>query len=421
MDTVIGNDVESGIDPFCYFPELASRITGLGGPEQRPSMNYVFHTQYLACQPGYCMFTLQFDGLAATSGVLVLHVQMLSTVPGSQARTGVTERINLRDLAAANGWTTVRFESLTTATYALYGSVIGQTDATASRLSVYLDRPGRRMPTGLGASVESRFGRTNLRQPNLLTSDDAARFSTPVSQMFSVRHLDDPACLKWQKKLGESAAQHDLWERAYLLETLDRYGVLHPDVRGVGIGSDMGSLPALLAGLGCHVRLGLLTAMPNDMDAWRLDTLKNLGRPALCSREELITRVAVEPLNDALELGISPDGFDFFWSSHRVRHFGDRFRLWHFFERALLHVNPGGLLVHFLGFTRGTIKNPERQGGGHAVARGDIEKIALNMISRGHEVAQLKFELGSKPWGERAYVDEQTLFALIVRRSKSFG
>ena len=74
--TIAAGELE--LDPFAYVPDMASRITGLGGYDRPAEGDYALHTHYVEATEGPAHFTLTFDDLTATRGTLNLRVHMLT-------------------------------------------------------------------------------------------------------------------------------------------------------------------------------------------------------------------------------------------------------------------------------------------------------------------------------------------------------
>jgi hypothetical protein len=64
-------------------------------------------------------------------------------------------------------------------------------------------------------------------------------------------------------------------------------------------------------------------------------------------------------------------------------------------------LTPGGFGIQIFGF------------GDTIVPRGHVERVALNLISHGHQVAQLKFRAGARAMLQR----EKIPFGLVWRRT----
>lgn len=187
-----------------------------------------------------------------------------------------------------------------------------------------------------------------------LVSLEAPDFGAPVSQPMTPQQLRHPDFGRQLRRLDLRAGER--WGPAFVLQALDRYGAARRDMRGLGLDACAGVATAL-ANSGCTIS--------------RYDP----SRPPAALPDE--------------------GGFDFAWSIAADEDVGmlER-RIWAGVDRVV----PGGIGVHLF---------PYRPGGG-GIGRSDIERLALNIISFGREVAQLKFP----PLAADAMVP----YALIVRR-----
>ena len=83
-------------------------------------------------------------------------------------------------------------------------------------------------------------------------------------------------------------------------------------------------------------------------------------------------------------------GFDFLWSMGTVGDFESTAAAADFVERAMECLRPGGIAIHMFPLVAQSalfIRASE----GVAVQRGDVERMALTLIARGNDIAQLKF------------------------------
>lgn len=400
-----GDPAPIELDPFGFFEGVASRIEGVGGgnaPGHDPG--YVFHTPYVPARRGRATFTIRIEGLKAKRGTLVLRVNMMSTEPGAHARLVNSERILLNRLVAQGGVTTIAFEGFRGVVYAVMGSIPDATDASADRLVVTLDHPDDGSDYA-GAVAEARstvFGSDALRPTARLVSPARSTLADPVSQMCTASQFDEPAYARWLERLRQPRHRHrKQWEFVYILQALERYGMLQPGARGLGFGVGREPLPAVMAAMGVSVVATDLSADDAGAAVWHETgqhgaALDSLRHPEICDDATFAERVSFRPA----DMNAIPEdlvNFDFAWSSCAYEHLGSIAAGLRFVERSLDCLRPGGVAVHTTELNLTSNDDTIDHAGTVLFRRRDMERLALMLISRGHEVAQIRFDGGSSP------------------------
>ncbi len=358
------------LDPFGFQPELASRIPGLGGPTPGYDPTYVFHTPYVAAARGQATFTVIFENLRARTGTLTLRVHMLPDEPGAVAQMVNSVRIQFNRLVKENGRIALSFDGYRGVTYAIMGSIADQTDSQADRIRVILDRPADTQ--GAAESfVDARstaFGSDKINASPHMISTKAATMARPVSQPYGEAQMREPVTGAWLTRLGltpdRSVAQ---WALVYKLQVLESYGMLQPGARVLGFTRGDEAFVAALEANG----LATMIAEP--------------GAEAIVAE--------MDPLYPPPALV----NFDAVWASDPGAVASDAAEVSRFVENAMSCVRPGGLAVFVFRTQRSAIVNPDdgekdarESGRGVRLTRIDIERIALMLISRRNEIAQLK-------------------------------
>lgn len=383
------------LDPFAFFPGAKSRIAGLaeGGP--CPDPTYVFHTLYVGAAHGPTSFTVRFEGLAASRGNLAVRVHGLAVKAGARAQLINSERISLEQLASQAGEITISFESIRGMTYAVVGLLADDTDARASALMVALDRPNMEREDAAEPcdSGPTAFGMAELQATPRLISLAEPTLAHPVSQRCTPGQLDEEIYSQWRRRLrvadGPSPKQ---WEQIFILQVLERYGFLREGSRGLGFTRANSPLLEVLAGYGAT------TATFHDRTTFAEGNIQEMP----------------EDLMD----------FDFVWSVATLDDLGSVNAGFRFIERAMMCLKPGGLAVHASVLDLSPAEQLKTADEATAFRVRDIERLALTLISRGHEVAQLKLHEGAGRGGGRG-ASSRTPFSpitscgLIVRRAAS--
>lgn len=383
------------LDPFAFWPDLKSRLMGLGGSAPAEDPDYAFHTLYAACGSGPIVFTVAIPGLQAERGTLILRVHELPEVMGASAREVAISQTQLLELMRSDGEITLPGEARAGSSYALLGHIYGDTVATADTLLVAV---ARRTPDPDDPAMPTRFrsGDARVGAVAQLVGQAEGTLKAPVSQLCTRRQVGEPAYRNWAKHVGSpvSPPSLEVWERAYILRVLDRYDVSRPGAQGLGIGGLGDALADAIAVTGPRLTLTTPGEPPSD---------------APLPGGAVVRRLDPHEV-DGLE------GFDFAYAT-RAGGVGatDRQAVLRFVEDVLRTLKPGGLAVVVTDIDVRPL--PIGESGGPLIRRPDIDRIALLLISRGHQVAQLL------PFGEAVAVDEGagaplvSAFGLIVRRA----
>lgn len=383
------------LDPFGFWPDVASRLVGFGGGERSDNPDYAFHTRYVSCGSGPILFTVRFNGLQAQRGTLILRIHELPEVMGAHARQVAISQTQLTDLIRGDGTASLPGVARAGNHYALLGFIYGDTIASAAEVSIEVARrtadpndPSR--PTSFRAAAGRISG-----APQIIGEREGT-LVTPVSQLCTVRQVNEPVFGAILAQLGGLAGLPviDRWEHAFLARVLDRYDVARSGSLGMGIGALADPLALWLVQHGCSLLLTTPHEVPADLD--------------------LPPEVEVQQLDPAAIDG--PTGFDFAWATRAggVRG-GDRQELLRFIEDSLRTLKPGGLMALVVPID--VAPRPIGDDAGPLIRRPDIDRLVVLLLSRGHQVAQVC------PWGEAvAEANEAeslmvSAFGLVIRKT----
>lgn len=393
-----------GLDPFAFVPAWRSRIVGFGGDEPATDPSYVFHTAYVHCNDGPAVFTVHFADLAATGGTLLLSVNALPQRRRGRAFLVDSVQIPVPEAAAAGGEATISFNAERGATYALVGNIHGESDAAAHAINVTLRR-GSNMNQHVEQLITARrtvFGARSVRSVARVIVPGAATLADPVSQMCTAAQFDEPEYGEWLDRMHAGFIRHrKQWEFVYILQVLRHYGMLQPGKRGLGFGVGVEPLPAVMAAMGCTVVGTDLPADHQDVADWSLTNqhgmgVDNLRYPDICPNDLFDERVSFRPV-DMTAPPADLAGFDFTWSSCAYEHLGSIPAGLRFVEDSVLCLKPGGIAVHTTEFNLSSNDRTVDKGSTVLFRRKDIERLALTLISRGHEVMPIKYDQGDLP------------------------
>jgi hypothetical protein len=421
LDTSIAESQGAGaleLDPFAFHPDAMSRIIGLGGSGPSPSPEYVFHTSYVEAAPGPAHFFVQFSGLKAKSGTLLLRVHMQAE-PGGRARMVNSERIALNRLIHQDGLISIRFEGFRDVTFALLGIIQGDTDAAAEGLVVTLDRPADpdTAPTHGPEAKSTAYGKTPLRPAATLLSEKAPTLADPVTQVATAPQLREPVAGGWLARLrpkGKSGVEH--WRKVFTLQALRRYGMLEEGAVGIGFEPSPSGVPAALAAM----RINVVAAFPTRPGQQLAPAMlkRDLATRAPCDRATFDENVTarIVPWRRISEDLVN---FDFLWSARANERLYSVAAAVQFVEDAMVCLRPGGLAIHVMSYdlAPGGRSTPSTER--ILLQQGDVERIALNLVSRGHEVAQFKINADDPILADGAHhgVERRTMVGLIARKA----
>ncbi|MES3151440.1 hypothetical protein [Sphingomonas faeni] len=398
------------LDPFAFWPASASKISGLGGIEIDPDPAYVFHTHYAEVGPGQVRCTLRFENMIASFGTIVLRINALGMESGARAETIKTWSVALREIAAADGEIATTFDAAPGTRYAVLGHAYGETKSAATKLDLTLQtiQGSKIFEEQLADARKSVFGRRLFRRANRMISEDSATLTDPVSQTCTSMQFEEPAYGNWLTRLHLPMHKHrKQWEFIYILQTLERYGMLKPGARGVGFGVGIEPLPAAMAAMGVDV---LASDLGND-DArardWSVSnqhaaSVEQLRYPAICGDEAFERHVKFRPV-DMNSIDDDLREFDFTWSSCSLEHLGSIEAGLAFIRNSIGCLKKGGLAVHTTELNLTSNDDTIDNEGTVLFRRRDIERLAVDLASRGHLVAQIKYDLGNTQHDD--YVD----------------
>lgn len=383
------------LDPFGFWPDLASRLVGLGGAEPSENPDYVFHTRYVSCGTGPILFTLRFVGLKAERGTLILRVHELPEVMGAHARQIALSQTQCTELIRRGGAVSLAAMARANHHYAILGYIYGDTVATAAGLAVEVARrsPDPDDPTR-PTLFRAEAGRVSTAPQ--IVGEVEGTLVTPVSQLCTTRQVREPVFEAVLEQLGGlgAASTIDRWEHAFLARVLDRYDVARSGARGLGIGALGDPLAQWLVQHGCSLLLTAPDDPPGELD--------------------LPPGVVVQRLDPYAIDGLA--GFDFAWATRTGGVAGaDRQTVLRFIEDVLRTLKPGGLLTLVVPLDVA----PRAMGddSGFLLRRADIDRLALLLLSRGHQVAQMR------PWGDAVAVADEneslmmSAFGLVIRKA----
>lgn len=222
----------------------------------------------------------------------------------------------------------------------------------------------------------------------------------------------------WCGQLGVPVVFHrKLWELSYILQAFHENGSLAPGLRGLGFGSGSEPISSYLASRGVA---STVTDLPVEQAVglgW-IETNQHASGLDNAFHEKLVARDVFDRMVDfrAVDMNAIPDdlaGYDFCWSVCALEHLGTIEQGLAFIERSLDTIKPGGIAVHTTEFNIENAGPTIDNWPSVLFQQRHIEALADRLRAKGHHVAPLDFDPGSKvldrfidlpPWGHDANV-----------------
>lgn len=370
------------IDPFVFWPERASRVKPLGGPEQGDDPDYAFHTLYVGCGTGWAQFDLTFDALSAERGTLILRIHELADVLGADARMVSLSQTQLLEIIRSGGRVTIGTEVTEGFSYAVLGHVHGDCVARAQALTIDVTR---RTPDPDDPATATQFSSDRVGAVGQLIGEEPPTLKAPVSQACTLAQFKESVFADWAQHvgIGRETGSIAMWERVFIARALDRYDVARSGARGLGVGGLGDPLADALASAGCRL---VLTA----------PVASEVALPVGASARILDPQAVPDDIA----------GFDFCYVTRDGGPDADRQGSLRFVEDLLRGLKPGGLAIVMLSM------DVVEDGNVVGLPRREIDRLALVLVSRGHQLAQLR-HIG----GEAVLEDGRSAFGLIVRKA----
>lgn len=406
------------LDPFGSHPSWASGIAGLGGTEPAGAPDYAFMT--LFCRPalGRVRARIVLHELAAQHGTLHLEIHVKSAFPGAEAWCLQSVAIDLAQLVAKGGVHEIEFASFRNSLYAVFGRIDGHADATASHLSISIDRRasadehgkpwGWRLRGHAPKPAEMVAGLPLIRRQ--LADQGVPSLEEPVSQVGMPSQCQQPAFSTIADALDlPRRATPDAWAMAYVLRVIQAYAGGRSAKRMLAYPASAGiPLISHFAGQGWEI-LGLghrpLHAERRDPGA----ELQELRVPALCDEADFFSHVHFTFGDIRLPPSSMHDQFDVIWSIGANRLMSKR-EFSNFVVNGLICARPGGLAVHVFDYIDDVDSGEDAM-----LTRHDIERMVVMALSHHNEVAPLRFNAGKDSGTGKA---SAVPFGVIVRRGQ---
>ena len=238
------------------------------------------------------------------------------------------------------------------------------------------------------------------RSPFLDLSLPEPTLADPVVQLCTEAQFREPDYARWCEAIAEAPRLHrKQWEFVYILQVLERHGMLAPGRRGLGFGCGREPLAAAMAARGCTIVATDLDPNARASREWiktgqHAAALDDLNDRGLCDPAAFRERVS----HRSVDMNAIPDdlrGFDFVWSSCAFEHLGSIAHGLRFVRNAMACLAPGGLAVHTTEFNLtsnlSTLESPLLS----VYRRYDIDGLAERLAREGHRVPRRNLNPGT--------------------------
>lgn len=214
------------------------------------------------------------------------------------------------------------------------------------------------------------------------------------------RDIESEWCAYWSHQLGIKRLYHrKIWELSFVLQNMHAFGLLRPEMRGLGFGCGEEPIPSLLASRGVRVTATDLPPDHQNSLGWTStqqhgSTLEKIWHPHLVERQAFHDHVELRHI-DMTCIPNNLVDFDFCWSICALEHLGSIAKGIEFVERSLDTLRAGGVAIHTTEFNVNdgdTIDNWPTV----LFQRQHFETLAARLEELGHTITSVSFDTGNE-------------------------
>jgi hypothetical protein len=206
----------------------------------------------------------------------------------------------------------------------------------------------------------------------------------------------------WCSQLKVPVVFHrKLWELAYVLQALYENGHIRIGACGLGFGCGEEPLPSYLAST--HAKITVTDLAPEEVRTrgWiasnqHTSSLDRAFKNELVDRETFSRNVELRYV-DMNDIPADLTGYDFCWSICALEHIGSIKKGLDFIENSLNTLRSGGLAVHTTEFNFSNDNETIDDWPTVLFQRKHFQELSDRLRAKGHEVAQLDFDVGRAP------------------------
>ncbi len=221
----------------------------------------------------------------------------------------------------------------------------------------------------------------------------------PDSQLVTASQLYEETGQYWceiLKKGGVSpqgvVMDRKVWEYCFILQAISNYAGNLQGKKGIAFGCGFEIMPSYFASRGSKI---LVTDLIDQKHDWQASCSNQLHFKSIINKNKFEERVSFKNVN-MNRIPSDIRDFDYCWSCGSLEHIGSHKNGIKFLENSLETLKPGGISVHTTEFTLTSDVIHYDQPDLSFYCKDDIEKLATNLISKGHKIV-LNFQRGETP------------------------
>lgn len=227
--------------------------------------------------------------------------------------------------------------------------------------------------------------------------------ATPVSQLCTAEQMLSSEYDRWCAAMHSPARfSRKQWEFVFILQVLEKFGMLADGRCGLGFGCGREPLAGLFAKMGSRVLATDLDPASAQEQGWAatmqhaasLDALYECAKEFL-PRSEFDARVTFKNADmNSIPAGFQGQ-FDFVWSACALEHLGSLRHGMEFIKNSLRCLKAGGVAVHTTEFNLSSDERTFESAGCSLYRASDIKQLVTEIEAQGYEVAPLNLNSGT--------------------------
>lgn len=231
----------------------------------------------------------------------------------------------------------------------------------------------------------------------------APTLSFPVSQLCTAEQMLSPEYERWCDAMHSPARfSRKQWEFVFILQALEKAGMLADGKRGLGFGCGREPLAGVFARRGCQVLATDLDPTSAQDQGWAKTMQHAASHEALyecvrefLSREEFDTRVTFQNADMNCIPAVFDEQFDFVWSACALEHLGSLRHGLDFVKNSLRCLKDGGVAIHTTEFNLSSDDQTFESPGCSLYRARDIKQLLGEIEDQGYEVTPLNLNSGT--------------------------
>jgi len=230
----------------------------------------------------------------------------------------------------------------------------------------------------------------------------APSLASPVSQLCTAEQMLSLDYERWCDAMHSPARfSRKQWEFVFILQALEKSGMLAKGKRGLGFGCGREPLAGLFALRGCQVLATDLDPAAAHDQGWVATMQHAASHEALyecasefLSREDFDARVTFQNADMNCIPVEFDEQFDFVWSACAFEHLGSLRHGMEFVKNSLRCLKPGGVAIHTTEFNLSSDDQTFESPGCSLFRARDIKQLLAEINEQGYEAAPLNLNSG---------------------------